>query len=508
MGIVKFGNAPSIENLLPNHTDSGVNMIDGSMGKRMKTDIMEVKTPLKWIWKEMARRGLITSNIEGSWDEIENYCEFHHEEGHEIQECKEFRAVIQGLMDNKEIEFYEKVKKEGYIYASESTSFVLKVNYPVVIISRSKNEAGIQMTPKIIIQKPAVFSYKDNKKVFWNYNCNMTVPGKENSVSPLKEDQNIELVKGKNVTIEQKKRKAVEPRVSITKPVKEEEAKEFLKFLKHSEYSMVEQLHKQPARISILALLLSSEVHQSELMKMLNEKYVTNDISVNKFDQLVNNINADNFIFFNDDEIPPGGIGSTKALHITIRCKGYTLPGVLVDNGSTLNMLPLSMLNRLPVDSSHMKGCQNIVRAFDGMERRVMGRIEIPLLIGPTTYEVDFLVMDIKPSYNCLLERPYQKLKLVSEGHNDAPYLETDDEAIECYFQSLEFVNATFITEGSRILEPKMSKTTMMGLQLMVRRGALPGKGLERCLQGRIEVPMLKDKHDRFGLGFKPDARQ
>ncbi|KAA3487230.1 aldehyde dehydrogenase family 2 member C4-like [Gossypium australe] len=71
-----------------------------------------------------------------------------------------------------------------------------------------------------------------------------------------------------------------------------------------------------------------------------------------------------------------------------------------------LNVLPLSTLNRLPVDSSHMKTCQNIMRALDNTERRVIGRIEIPLLIGLNTYEVDFLVMDIKPSYNCLLGRP------------------------------------------------------------------------------------------------------
>ncbi|KAK5819200.1 hypothetical protein PVK06_024169 [Gossypium arboreum] len=44
---------------------------------------------------------------------------------------------------------------------------------------------------------------------------------------------------------------------------------------------------------------------------------------------LVNNISADNFIFFNDDEIPLGGTRSTKALRITTICKGYTLPGVL-----------------------------------------------------------------------------------------------------------------------------------------------------------------------------------
>ncbi|KAA3488721.1 RNA-directed DNA polymerase (Reverse transcriptase), Ribonuclease H [Gossypium australe] len=210
----------------------------------------------------------------------------------------------------------------------------------------------------------------------------------------------------------------------------------------------------------MLALLLSSEVHREALMKVLNETYVANNIFVNKLDRLVNNISADNFIFFNDDEIPLGGMGSAKALHITTRCKGYTLPGVLIDNRSALNVLPMSSLNRLPVDSSHMKTCQNIVRAFDGTEKRVMGRIEIPLLIGPNTYK---------------------KLKLVAEGQlvtinaeediiasvtSDVPYVGTNDEELECSFRSLEFVNATFIVERNKIPVPKISKTTRMGLQL------------------------------------------
>ncbi|KAA3488358.1 hypothetical protein EPI10_032121 [Gossypium australe] len=88
MGIVKFDNAPSAENPLPNHIDNRVNKIDGTMGRRIKTDIAEVKTPLKWVWKEMAERGLVTSNPEGSYDKMGNYCEFHHEMGHRIQECE------------------------------------------------------------------------------------------------------------------------------------------------------------------------------------------------------------------------------------------------------------------------------------------------------------------------------------------------------------------------------------------------------------------------------------
>ncbi|XP_012437160.2 uncharacterized protein LOC105763457 [Gossypium raimondii] len=251
------------------------------------------------------------------WYEIENYCEFHREVGHEIQKCEGFRALVQNMMDNKEVKFYEEVEDKGNICASESATKTPEMNHPVVIISRPKsNEARVQITPKIVIQKPSNFSYKDSRMVSWNYGCNVTIPRKE--------------------------------------------------------------------------------VERNQEMG----SYTRNG----------------------------KGRGSTKALHITTRCKGCTFPGVLVDNGSALNVLPLSTLNQLPVDSSHMKACQSIVRAFDGTERRVMGRIEVSLMIGPTTYEVDFLIMDIKPSYNCLLGRPWihsvgavpsslhQKVKLVLEG--------------------------------------------------------------------------------------------
>ncbi|XP_016755114.1 uncharacterized protein [Gossypium hirsutum] len=479
LGVVKLDDSPNTENPLPDH--KGVNMVGGSMGRKIKEDISEVKIPLRWVWKNMVRRGLIVPSSERSFERVENYCEFHHEEGHEIQECADFRALVQDLMDNKEMEFYEEVKEEGSICTSEASK-VPRVVQPMVIISRpKKDEVRTPAIPRVIIKKPATFPYQDNKKVPWSYECNTTVPGKETAKSQCVR-ANPEFMK--EAIIEEQKRK-------IAEPVKEEEAVEFLKFLKHSEDNAVEQLHKQPARISVLSLLLNSEVHRNALMKMLNETYVSKDISVSKLDWLVNNISADNFIFFNDDEIPSRGMGSTKALHITARCKGHILPGVLIDNGSALNVLPLFTLNRLPIDSSHMKTCQNVVRAFDGTERNVMGRIEIPLLIGPTVYEVDFIVMDIKPSYNCLLRRPWihsagavpsslhQMLKIVSDGRlvtikveediiavvsNETPYVETNDESIECSFRSLEFVNAAFVPEGSKILVPKLSKTTDMGL--------------------------------------------
>ena len=139
----------------------------------------------------------------------------------------------------------------------------------------------------------------------------------------------------------------------------------------------------------------------------MKQAYVPHNASVDKIDRLVGNVMMDNYIPFSDDESSPDGHGSTKALHITTKVKDCILPKVLIDNRSSLNVMPLSTLMRLPVERSYMKYSKTVVRAFDGTRREVTGEIEIELQIGPCTFTVEFQVMDISPSYNCLLGRPW-----------------------------------------------------------------------------------------------------
>ena len=56
-----------------------------------------------------------------------------------------------------------------------------------------------------------------------------------------------------------------EKELKINKLVKEEETNEFLKLMKHSEYCVVDQLKKTPAKIFIMSLILSSEPHHNAL---------------------------------------------------------------------------------------------------------------------------------------------------------------------------------------------------------------------------------------------------
>ena len=60
----------------------------------------------------------------------------------------------------------------------------------------------------------------------------------------------------------------------MKKPVTEEDAEEFLKKMKAQDYSVIDQLRKMPAQISLLSLLIHSKEHREVLTIILNEAHI------------------------------------------------------------------------------------------------------------------------------------------------------------------------------------------------------------------------------------------
>ena len=152
---------------------------------------------------------------------------------------------------------------------------------PVIIYYRGGGQqapakAPIHPIPKVVIKVPASFRYSSDKAVHWNYTNQVTSQKPQVVwVSPeIKQEPSVNDIVGTGgltrsgrcyapspsgvkegeegteqsdveVTVSKKKRK--EP---LNEPITETEANEFLKYIKHSEYSIVEQLHKLPAKIS------------------------------------------------------------------------------------------------------------------------------------------------------------------------------------------------------------------------------------------------------------------
>ncbi|XP_040940227.1 uncharacterized protein [Gossypium hirsutum] len=290
-GILRFDDTSNTTgNLLPNHTKGNVSAVTKEEKWRTKSCVSEIKTPLQKIWRVMVEKGLFCRPYrffkEGS---IKGQCfyDFHDIEGHDIQSCKEFRKLLQDMMDNKEIGIFNKEVDERDCYYD------------------TKKE---QMKPKMIIEVPSLFPYKDNKAIPWKYDVNIIIPEGEKSkimtenvgevghftCSERCYSKAVELMKKTNDLKQKGKAPMQEAEVELETPseqkikrsVNEKEVHEFLKFIKHSEYNVVEQLSKQLARISVLSLLLNSEPHRNALLKVLNQAYVASNIFIEKLDSL------------------------------------------------------------------------------------------------------------------------------------------------------------------------------------------------------------------------------
>ncbi|RDY11603.1 hypothetical protein CR513_03703, partial [Mucuna pruriens] len=262
---------------------------------------------------------------------------------------------------------------------------------------------------------------------------------------------------------------------------------ESLKLIYHSEYEMLDQLHKTLARVSLVSLLINSEGHHNLLLKVLNDAHVAQDIMPEKFEGIINNITASRHLSFFEDEIPTEGRSHNQPLHIVVKCDIYMIARVLIDNGSSLNVMPKATLDKLYSIGFTLKINSVVVKAFNGSKWEVMGEITLPICIGPMTFDITFQVMDIQPVYSCLLDGPWihavgavpsslhQKVKFIADqqlvsvmGEKElmistplpAEYVEGDEEALETSFKALEIVGTT--SAEAKREGPKLSRTTIM----------------------------------------------
>lgn len=190
---------------------------------------------------------------------------------------------------------------------------------------------------------------------------------------------------------------------------------------------------------------------------------------------------------------------------IEVKFRGITI-------GSSLNVMPKNTLGKLNNVRTSMKAGTLMVKAFDGSKRMVIGEVDLPIIVRPHTFMVTFQVIDINPSYSCLIGRPWihvagvvtsilhQRLKfiindklMIVEGEEDMfvshlslfRYIEADEETLEIPFQALEIAAVNRRREKS--IWEKISKLI---------------KGRDTWGWGKLlEIPKKKD---RFKLGYKP----
>ncbi|XP_050916633.1 uncharacterized protein LOC127131762 [Lathyrus oleraceus] len=219
--------------------------------------------------------------------------------------------------------------------------------------------------------------------------------------------------------------------------------------------------------------MLSSEAHRKALLKVLNTAYVMQDITVDQFDDMVANITASRYLGFNKAELPHKGNAHNKALHISVMCTNSLLSRVLVDTGSSLNVLLKATLSQLQFKGPEMKTNTLIVRAFDGSRRQVIGEVDFPICVGPHQFK-DLLVSKL----------------------SSFRYVETDEGIVEIPLHYVEFEEVSLATANH-----DQSSATILSSSRSAKhtleKGPLPGWG---------KVFDVAEKRDRFGISYRPSA--
>ncbi|GAU50278.1 hypothetical protein TSUD_409140 [Trifolium subterraneum] len=345
------------------------------------------------------------------------------------QGCSRVQEDIQRLMDKGELVVTRKSEDVCVIFPEFNVSDRLEMIY---------NSGELTVTP-LVICLPGPMPYTSLRAVPYRYDATMLQNGVETPIPSLISVDNIadnsKILRNGRIlpgTVQGKTNNSVEktqiPDSSRNGERIYEDSDEVLKMIKRSEYKIVDQLLQTPSKISILSLLMNSDAHREALMKVLDQAYVDHDVTLGQFGSIVGNVTACNNLSFSDEELPERGRDHNLALHISVICKSDSLSNVLVDTGSSLNVMSKITLDKLAYRGAPLRLNALIVKAFDGSRKSVIGEIDLPISVGPYEFQITFQVMDIRASYSSLLGRPsiheagavtstlHQKLKFVREG--------------------------------------------------------------------------------------------
>ena len=115
-------------------------------------------------------------------------------------------------------------------------------------------------------------------------------------------------------------------------------------------------------------------------------------------------------ISFTDEEAERIHLPHDDAIVITLLIADYTTRRVLVDNGSSADILYYPAFQQMRLGRDLLRPAYLPLIGFGGMKVQPVGTITLPVVVGSypqqITKSVNFLVVDCSSSYNVIIGRP------------------------------------------------------------------------------------------------------
>jgi hypothetical protein len=195
------------------------------------------------------------------------------------------------------------------------------------------------------------------------------------------------------------------------------------------EYNVLAHLRKIPALLSIFdALMMSQDLREVLIQALQNpERYKSYFIEQNMQEALFTAKRAA-CINFTDDDLLIGTVDHNRPLYITGNCGGQKIGRILVDAGSSINIMPLKTLKTITLDVKNLSDEKVIIHGFNQNSQKALGAITLNLQCGSLKAPTKFYVIDAETSYRALLGRPWLHSNQVipSTLHQCLKYIEND----------------------------------------------------------------------------------
>lgn len=116
------------------------------------------------------------------------------------------------------------------------------------------------------------------------------------------------------------------------------------------------------------------------------------------------------------------------ALVITLQIGGYNVKRVMMDQGSTAEIMYPNLYKRLNLKSEDLTPYSSPLVSFEGKFIIPKGQIRLPVQTGSEVVEVDFIIVDVYSPYTAIVAKPWlhtlgaisstlhQKVKYPSDG--------------------------------------------------------------------------------------------
>ncbi|KAK0580870.1 hypothetical protein LWI29_007278 [Acer saccharum] len=107
------------------------------------------------------------------------------------------------------------------------------------------------------------------------------------------------------------------------------------------------------------------------------------------------------------------------ALVISLHIANCLTKRILIDNGSSCNILFNSALREMQVDESKLSRRTTMLTGFSGEQKSTLGEIVLPVYAEGVNLYINFLVLDCQSPYNAILGRPWiHELKAIPSTYH------------------------------------------------------------------------------------------